>query len=63
MIFFEINTIHKCFLVPRLKIKNIFRKCSLTKTISQEEIEAKYAEINYYFTGKENDIITGFNQD
>uniref|UniRef100_A0AC35GQS4 DUF4218 domain-containing protein n=1 Tax=Panagrolaimus sp. PS1159 TaxID=55785 RepID=A0AC35GQS4_9BILA len=40
-------------------IKAFIKKCSLSKTISQDEIEAKYADINYYFTGKENDTITG----
>uniref|UniRef100_A0AC34QFE1 Uncharacterized protein n=1 Tax=Panagrolaimus sp. JU765 TaxID=591449 RepID=A0AC34QFE1_9BILA len=39
--------------------KLCFRKCSLSKTISQENLELKYAEINYYFTGKENNITTG----
>lgn len=42
-----------------LLITFYYRKCSLTDVISMAELEKMYCPINYYFTGKDDDLKTG----
>ncbi|KAE9552579.1 hypothetical protein FO519_004196 [Halicephalobus sp. NKZ332] len=58
-LFMQFATVRLSMTINLMAVKNFIKKCSLSKTISSEELEQKYIEINYYFTGKENNTTTG----
>uniref|UniRef100_A0A7E4V5Z2 Tubulin--tyrosine ligase-like protein 9 n=1 Tax=Panagrellus redivivus TaxID=6233 RepID=A0A7E4V5Z2_PANRE len=58
-LFMQFATVRLSMTINLIALRAMLKKCSLIRTLSNEELEQKYAEINYYFTGKEHNTITG----
>ncbi|CAD5229334.1 unnamed protein product [Bursaphelenchus okinawaensis] len=58
-LFMQFTSIKLSLTISFLSLRAFIKKCSLTDVIDIPTLEKLYCHVNYYFTGRENDLNTG----